>query len=346
MGDQVHSSPLVELQSRYGLQLDKRLQHWLDRSHATSDFGGMMRYQLGYTDERLQPTSAPAGKRFRPLLCLLACETAGGNGEAALDIAASIELLHNFSLVHDDIQDRDPARRHRPTVWKLWGEAQGINVGDGLFALASRAVLELPDADAALAIGKAFQDTAQLLTLGQFLDMNFESRDSVSIDEYLFMTSNKTAALVEFCIWSGARIATADQRLLEKLGEFGRELGVAYQIHDDVMGIWGTAEETGKLPGTDLRNCKKTLPILLAARRAGGVDVGMFGQYFAGAGVEYEEMRAALDRLEARRESQEVLVKHLDAAISSLEASTLGTAATTRFKNIALELTGQLPATS
>src|SRR5947209_1217665 len=236
------SSPLAELQSRYGYQLDKRIQKWLDRCEPTSDFAGMMRYQLGYANEGLRPAQATSGKRFRPLLCLLACETAGGAGEAALDTAVSIELLHNFSLVHDDIQDRDPARRHRPTVWKLWGESQGINVGDGLFALASRAVMELPDAEASVAIGRAFQDTALLLTMGQFLDMSFESRASVSIEEYMCMISNKTAVLVEFCVWSGARNASLDQTLLDSLAEFGRELGVAYQIHDDVMGIWGSSQ--------------------------------------------------------------------------------------------------------
>lgn len=340
------SSPLAELQSRYGFQLDKRIEEWLDRSDVTSEFVGMMRYQLGYTDERLEPAKAPAGKRFRPLLCLLACETAGGGGESALDTAASIELLHNFSLVHDDIQDRDPARRHRPTVWKLWGEAQGINVGDGLFALASRAVLEMPDTEAALSIGRAFQDTAQLLTLGQFLDMSFEARESVSIDEYISMISSKTAALVEFCAWSGARIASSNQLLLEKLREFGRELGVAYQIHDDVMGIWGTAQETGKLPGTDLRNCKKTLPVLLAAQRAGGADKRTFAEYFAGATVDYEDMRATLDRLESRSESEEMVAKHLVDAMKALRGAGLEGPITARFENVALELTGQLRARS
>ncbi|HCG02829.1 MAG TPA: polyprenyl synthetase [Chloroflexi bacterium] len=342
----MRTSPLADLQSRYGSQLDARIQKWLAWPEDSSDFAGMMRYQLGYADETLKPTLAPSGKRFRPLLCLLACEALGCRGEQALDTAVSVELLHNFSLVHDDIQDRDPSRRHRPTVWKLWGEPQGINVGDGLFALASRAVMAIADAETAVAVGKAFQETALLLTLGQFLDMSFESRASVAIDEYIDMISRKTAALVGFCVWSGARIGGMDEAFLGHLRDFGRWLGIAYQIHDDIMGIWGSAEETGKLPGTDLRNCKKTLPVLLAAQRARGGDERTFEAYFAGAAVDLDLVRETLDRLDARSDTEDVVETNLESALSALQRSGLDGEFIENLQSVAFELTGQAPAKS
>ncbi len=145
-----------------------------------ADHYNMMRYHLGWADESFHPQSYPTGKRLRPMLCLLACSEVGGDPSQALPAAAGIELLHNFSLIHDDIEDGDEVRRHRPTVWKVWGMPQAINVGDGMFTLAFQAFHRLPAravaADTALAALELFTETCLALTEGQYLDMSFESR--------------------------------------------------------------------------------------------------------------------------------------------------------------------------
>jgi geranylgeranyl diphosphate synthase type I len=142
----------------------------------------MMHYHLGWADEALRPLEGPSGKRLRPVLCLLACEAAGGTVEQALPAAAALELVHNFSLVHDDIQDQSRVRRGRATVWDLWGAAHGINVGDGLFVLSRLAVYGLLDrgvpTERTLSVTLALDRACQSLCEGQYLDMSFEERVS------------------------------------------------------------------------------------------------------------------------------------------------------------------------
>jgi geranylgeranyl diphosphate synthase type I len=326
--------------------VDDRVREWL-RSCATSTFfTGMMRYQMGYVDEQHQPLTSGGGKRFRPLLCLLSCEAVGGVPDAALDVAAGIELLHNFSLVHDDIEDRDPTRRHRPTVWKLWGDAQGINVGDGMFALASRACLALPDPVTAVQVTREFQETALALTEGQYLDMSFEARSDVSEDEYRDMIAKKTAALVAFSTWSGARIAGCSQATLEALQQFGHAVGMAFQIYDDVRGIWASWDETGKVTGTDLENRKKTLPVLRGARRAGEGSRPLFHAYLTGEEVNLGELRAALDAGGIRAEMAEESRAHLTRALAALRGTDLPRDHLTALESVAAELTGHRSAIS
>src|SRR5437588_4527295 len=162
------TSSLRRLQERYGLSLNGEIDRALSREGGPlRPFYDMMRYQLGYVDERLEPVRDAAGKRFRPALCLAACEAAGGPWQEALSVAAAIELLHNFSLIHDDIEDRDPTRRHRPTVWKVWGEPRAINAGDAMFALASSAAATCaPNARTCLQVARRFQATTLALTAG------------------------------------------------------------------------------------------------------------------------------------------------------------------------------------
>ena len=177
----------------------------------------MMHYHMGWADEALRPGSLAAGKRIRPLLCLIACEAVGGNPADAMPAAAAVEILHNFSLVHDDIQDGDEIRRHRPTVWAQWGVPQAINVGDGLFALAYAALMRSavnPPADAHLSSGGGnglalvaldrFTEICIGLTEGQHLDLSFEEREDVAVSDYLHMIEGKTAALIAGSIAMGA----------------------------------------------------------------------------------------------------------------------------------------------
>lgn len=232
---------------------------------------GMMRYHLGWADEQLRPVEAPTGKRLRPLLCLLSCQACGGDWHQAIPAAVALELVHNFSLVHDDIQDRSPTRRHRPAVWKLWGEALAINVGDGLFILAYVALGKLAEVgvplDKVLEAHRILNRACLALTEGQFLDITFEKRRHVSLEEYIEMSRRKTAALMAASTALGALIGCDDEGLHRRLWAFGENLGLAFQMWDDILGLWGDEAVTGKPVADDLRQRKKTLPIIYAVER-------------------------------------------------------------------------------
>ncbi|NJN82505.1 MAG: polyprenyl synthetase family protein [Caldilineaceae bacterium] len=229
---------------------------------------GMIHYHMGWVDEAFVEQKLPSGKRLRPLLCLLACAEVGGDPGDALPAAAGIEILHNFSLVHDDIEDGDEVRRHRATVWKIWGIAQGINVGDAMFSLAYAALQRLPrrgvSAETTLAALDLFTQTNLALTEGQHLDIDFEQRDLVSVDEYLRMIQGKTAALIGASVAIGALIGGATAEQDAALQRFGQSMGLAFQIQDDILGIWGDPTATGKSAGNDVLRRKKSLPLLYA----------------------------------------------------------------------------------
>lgn len=233
---------------------------------------GMMRYHLGWADAQLQPEVTPAGKRLRPIICLLACLETGGAPEDALPAAAAIELLHNFSLIHDDVEDGDEVRRHRPTVWKLWGVPQAINVGDGMFALAYAALQGIENeaipTSTALTIFGLFTRMCQALTEGQHMDMSFETRTDVTVAEYMRMIRGKTGALIGASAAIGALIGGATSGQAQALHEFGEALGLAFQIQDDILGIWGDPAVTGKAAGNDILRRKKSLPLLHSLNHA------------------------------------------------------------------------------
>ena len=172
----------------------------------------MMHYHMGWADADLNAVVVKSGKRIRPLSCLISTEAAGGSWEQALPAAAAIELLHNFSLIHDDIEDASPTRRGRDTVWKIWGIEQAINSGDSMFALAHLSMNYLLDRDVdATTVVQAlrrFDETClPSLTQGQHADMDFETRSEVSVDEYVKMITGKTAVLLALCTELGALIA-------------------------------------------------------------------------------------------------------------------------------------------
>lgn len=229
---------------------------------------GMLRYHMGWVDQAMQPAVVNSGKRIRPVACLLACEAVGGAVDDALPAAAAVELLHNFSLIHDDVEDDSPTRRHRPTVWALWGVPQAINAGDAMFTLARLALHGLagrPISPAVAMDACAIFDHACLrLTEGQYLDMSFEGRLDVTVDEYLLMIEGKTAALLSASIELGALVGGADAATRRHLAEFGRSLGLAFQMQDDILGIWGDEAVTGKSAASDILTRKKSLPVVYA----------------------------------------------------------------------------------
>jgi geranylgeranyl diphosphate synthase type I len=220
----------------------------------------MLAYHLGWTD------GGASGKRIRPLLCLLACTAAGGEWRQALPLAAAVELIHNFSLIHDDIQDNSPLRHGRPTVWSRWGAAQAINAGDAMFTLAFLAPHRLTElgvpAATTLAAVAELTRTCLALTQGQYLDMAFEQRQRVSVAEYLAMIEKKTGVLIAAAAHLGASAARAAPERLSAFYRFGLNLGLAFQLQDDLLGIWGDPAITGKSAASDLEKRKKSLPVV------------------------------------------------------------------------------------
>ena len=245
----------------------------------------MARYQLGMVDESGNEVDADRGKALRPTLCLLMCEALGGDVGRALPAAAGLELLHNFSLIHDDVMDNDRMRRHRPTVWSVWGEAQAINTGDLLHVLAILSVLRnATDAGSAQLARDATEVLATgcgRMTEGQHLDLAFEELEEVTIDEYMAMVGGKSAALFCVAFEVGAIYSGNDDGLRASCRKFGQALGTAFQIRDDVLGIWGDEEETGKPVGSDIRKRKKTLPVIHALHDAAPDDRADLARIFA-----------------------------------------------------------------
>ncbi len=229
-------------------------------------FYGMMQYHLGWVDAGLRKADKKQGKRIRPVLCLLSCAAAGGDWRKAIPAAAAVELLHNFTLIHDDIQDNSHTRRGRQTVWQIWGMPQAINSGDSMFALAILALERLQaygiGPDIQLAAMRRFAQTCLHLTYGQYLDMEFERREAVTVDEYLEMITGKTAALLGLCAELGAMVAGAEATIIDHYRRFGLDLGLAFQVKDDILGIWGDENKIGKSAATDIVTRKKTLPVL------------------------------------------------------------------------------------
>jgi len=226
------------------------------------DLHHMLSYHMGWEDEEINQAT---GKRIRPIMLLLTTEAAGGSWEKALPAASAVELIHNFSLIHDDIQDNSSLRRGRETIWKKWGKAQAINAGDAMFALAHMALgrlAETVDATIALSAFRILPKVSLLLTQGQFLDLSYEGKDGLSENDYWPMIAGKTAALLSACSELGALIAGCSTETVDAYREFGYKIGMAYQVYDDVLGIWGDAALIGKSTESDLLEGKKSLPIL------------------------------------------------------------------------------------
>ncbi len=236
-------------------------------------------YHFGWIDAEGRPAAGDSGKAVRPALALLSAEAAGVPAEVGIPGAVAVELVHNFSLLHDDLMDGDEQRRHRDTVWKVHGPAQAILVGDALFALANELLLELGTVEAGRATRRLTTATRKLID-GQAQDISYEHRERVSVEECLEMEGNKTGALLACAVSIGAVLGGADDRTADKLEEYGYHLGLAFQAVDDLLGIWGDPEATGKQTWSDLRQRKKSLPVV-AALAAGGAASERLGELLA-----------------------------------------------------------------
>src|SRR5512145_3122523 len=246
-------------------QIELELQRQVSRfdTPRTRPFYEMLTYHMGWTGEGAGPEAT--GKRIRPLLVLLCTSACGADWQSALPAAAAVELVHNFSLVHDDIQDNSDKRRGRPTTWVKWGQPMAINVGDALFVMSNQAIIDLKNhypAEVVVKAAEILHNTCLELTRGQFLDMSYEERKDLGVEDYWPMISGKTSALLSACCHIGALLGGADDPTQESYRAFGHYLGLAFQVQDDILGIWGDEALTGKSAASDLVEGKNSLPVL------------------------------------------------------------------------------------
>lgn len=314
----------TELLGRYREELVRFLDERLPRGPALY---AMVRYHLGLEDREGRTRSDALGKALRPTLCLLTCEALEGEWRRALPAAAAIEMLHNFSLVHDDVQDKDRERRHRPTVWALWGPEQAINAGDALHGLAVHFLLALDEEGFAPEVVhegcRGLTGATLEMIEGQALDLSFEGRFDLGVDDYLEMISKKTGALMACALKIGGLLGRADEGALAALSEAGRNLGLAFQIRDDLLGIWGAPRHTGK-PTSDILRKKRTLPIVFGLEHPESRD--KLVHYFERESLresDEEDVRGLLQEIGADRRAQERAEAHAESARCALEGASL-----------------------
>lgn len=290
----------------------------------------LMRYHLGWEDRHGRPIEGRGGKLLRPALCLLCCEAVEGDWRRALPAAAALELVHNFTLIHDDVEDASAHRHGRETIWSLWGEAQAINVGDGMFALAQVALLRLGEQGhppgRVLEAARLLDEATLQLCEGQHRDLLPDQTPEMTCQDYLAMIEGKTAALLAASCGIGALLGEASAETVNALHEFGRRLGLAFQIRDDVLGIWGDPEETGKPTGDDLRYGKKSYPVVVALERAPAEQRAELETLLARDELSERQVQQActlLERLGAREESETAALIHAEAATAALREISL-----------------------
>ncbi len=225
-------------------------------------------YQLGYWDATGEPTERGGGKGLRPALVLLSAQAAGGSARPGVPGAAAVELVHNFSLLHDDVIDGDFERRHRPTAWAQFGLGPAILAGDALLGLAGEVLTGAPGPGTPQAMA-ALNAAVRRLIAGQAADVAFEERGDVTLDECLTMARDKTAALLSCSAMLGATLCGGPATLTLGLARYGEQLGLAFQLVDDLLGIWGEPALTGKPVLADLRARKKSVPVVRALTAGG-----------------------------------------------------------------------------
>jgi geranylgeranyl diphosphate synthase type I len=263
----------------------------------------------------------------RPALCLACCEAVGGDAAQAIPAAVAIELLHNFTLIHDDIEDASETRHGRPTLWRTFGVPLAINAGDGMFALAHRTLLRLAGtgvpAERVLDAARVLDDACIALCEGQHRDLGFETRADVTAAAYEEMIAGKTAALLSASAAIGGIAGGADARTVAGLAEAGRLLGLAFQVQDDVLGVWGEAAATGKPVADDIRARKKSYPVVWAFEHAEETDRRELRRLYASSEIDepgVKRVLAILDAAGARPAARAAAEGHARSAIDTLRS--------------------------
>ena len=310
----------------------------------------LLKYHMGWVDSHGIPVSGAEsqGKALRPTLCLFSCEALSGQWQTALPAAAAMEFVHNFSLIHDDIQDGDEERRHQPTVWSVWGVPQALVAGDAMFTLADATAHRLSSqglsASAVLDVSKLMMEGYLEMIEGQCLDLSFEEDVEVSVDDYLGMIALKTGALIRCSMAIGASIGSGDSATVQAFSRSGARLGRAFQIRDDVLGIWGEEETTGKAVGADILRKKKSYPLAYA------LDTASFGarerladalQKTQLSRSDVDEVLGILDEVGAQDAARELVSHNAEQAVEELESVELPSWARSEFRQLVDFLTSR-----
>ena len=292
-------------------------------------------FHFGWTDVDGTPTAANNGKRVRPALVVLGAEAVGGDAEAAIPGAVAIELIHNFSLIHDDIMDGDRMRRHRRTVWDVYGGADAIIAGDALQTLAYDVLLDDPGPRHVAATRRLTAGTEAMIA-GQAQDSALDRSDDATLAQCMTMAAKKTGALLAQATAIGAVLGGADEATTAALERFGAELGLSFQAVDDVLGVWGDPSVTGKPVGSDLRSRKKSMPVAMALS-AGGAMATAVRRAFAAEMTEESVQRLAteLHAYGVRAQVEALARTHLERALAALHSRPLDPAGTAELEELA-----------
>ena len=294
----------------------------------------MVQYHMGWINEEGAPPAKPSsrGKALRPTLCLFACEALSEGWAKALPAAAALEFIHNFSLIHDDIQDGDLERRHQPTVWALWGQAQALVAGNAMRSIADMAAIGLTergvDEEKALTASSLLAAGYLDMIRGQCLDLAFENSLDIRLEEYLTMIACKTGALIRCGMQMGALVATGEEANIQAFARCGSFLGLAFQIRDDVLGIWGDEGITGKAVGNDVRRKKKSFPIVYAFEAAGETSRAKLAEVYTKAELtdkDVEDVLIVLEELKVVDYAESVTREKADLALSEVHRVALPT---------------------
>lgn len=317
-------SDVKEILNKYVPDVEQTIQAALEV--ASPFIRGMVGYHFGWLDQESKLVDFRKGKFLRPTLCLLTFEALQASYQAALPVAACLELIHNFSLVHDDIEDGDTERHGRPTVWAIWGKPLAINTGDFLYTLAFKCLYQLDvtrfGSEPVFGVQQLINQACLALTIGQDLDLRFEQLQDVTAEMYLDMVGGKTAALLEASIVSGAMLGTTNPLTVNHFRDFARNLGVAFQVRDDILGLWGDSAETGKSVDNDLRRKKKTLPVIYTLSQLTGPRRMRLQKIYADStpmtGDQIEFARECLQVVDAFNYTQGMVNRYVENSFSAL----------------------------
>ena len=317
------ATQLPEIFQRYHPEINRALRDALSKNDLA--VYKMLRYYMGWVDANGNSWAATEGKALRPTLCLFACEATGGSMKMAMPAAVALELIHNFSLIHDDIQDRDETRHHRPTLWAVWGVPKALVAGNVLRVVADTSLEGLVDEGVDLepalsAMGVLTESYLEMIE-GQYLDLSYEGGSDIGMAEYLHMISRKTGALIRSSLRLGAIIGTGDATTVEAFTRCGRSLGYVFQIRDDLLGVWGDQNTTGKPVGADIRRKKKSLPAVHAMAEARGGHNSRLRQIYQKDMIEDDDVSVVLEimeRVNTREYAQSLAEEHCHRALESV----------------------------
>ena len=291
--------------------------------------------------EPIAYTMALGGKRVRPVLTLMTCEAMGGDLQKAINPALGIELFHNYTLVHDDVMDRADLRRGKPTVHTRWDNNVAILCGDAMLTMATQAMSHVDD-DIVAPIMEVFNETAMKIYEGQQYDMDYEQRNDVTVDEYMKMIRLKTSVLLGCSCKVGAIVARTDKENADKIYDMAVNLGIAFQLQDDYLDVWGDPATFGKEIGSDIVNNKKTFLLINAIHQAGGNDAKALKHWLSESNAPKQEkiqgVTALYEKLGIKDQARNAIVNYSHKALDLLHETKMSYDAYKVFESIINQL--------